>query len=179
MHALSWGWDRCEIGYWILGRHEGRGYMREAVGALTQALHNHGFNRVEIRCDPNNSRSSNIPRALGYQLEGRLHQVVKDGDGNYCDLDVFVHFKNSDKELVASNAKPANDFYTNEELVTKLRSLPGSLRILVDGYEGGFSEIAGVKIAKVKLNANSESYNGPHDEVEGADTDVIVIRRLQ
>ncbi|MBC7466266.1 MAG: GNAT family N-acetyltransferase [Bdellovibrio sp.] len=73
IHAISWNWDRCEIGYWILGRYEGKGFMREAVKVFTQTLHDHGFNRIEIRCDPNNSRSSNVPRALDYIFEGCLH----------------------------------------------------------------------------------------------------------
>jgi hypothetical protein len=68
---------------------------------------------------------------------------------------------------------------TAKELIEKLTSYPAEVRVLVDGYEGGFSEISSVKITMVKLNANSENYNGPHDEVEGADTEVIVIRRLQ
>lgn len=179
IHAISWGWDRCEIGYWILGRYEGKGFMREAVSALTQALHNHGFNRVEIRCDPNNSRSSSIPRALGYQLEGRLHQVVKDGDGNYRDLDIFGHLKNDDEKLSLDPSRTSNDFYTNEELIKKLQSLPRNLRVLVNGYEGGFSEISAVKKIKVKLNANTETYNGPHEDSKDADTDVVVIQRSQ
>jgi len=66
-----------------------------------------------------------------------------------------------------------------KELIEKLKSYPNDLKVLVDGYEGGFSEISVVTKTKVKLNTNTESYNGPHDEVEGADTDVIVIRRSQ
>jgi hypothetical protein len=68
---------------------------------------------------------------------------------------------------------------TVKELIEKLKSYPAEVRVLVDGYEGGFSEISAVSKTKVKLNANTESYNGPHEEIEGADTAVVVIRRSQ
>lgn len=122
IHAISWGWDRCEIGYWILGRHEGKGYMREAVKALTNILHEHGFNRVEIHCDPNNSKSSNIPRALGYKCEARLAQLVKDWDGKYRDMDIFAHLKSQGTSLPAAPAKPLPKI-TSERLILRLPQL--------------------------------------------------------
>ncbi len=44
-------------------------------------------------------------------------------------------------------------------------------------YEGGFCDVKTLKNIKVKLNVNTEDYNGPHDEAPGADTDAIVITR--
>jgi len=66
---------------------------------------------------------------------------------------------------------------TVSELIEKLKTYSSDTLVLVDGYEGGYSEISSVKEIKVKLNVNSESYNGPHDDTSDADTDVIVIRR--
>lgn len=66
---------------------------------------------------------------------------------------------------------------TIKELIEKLKMYPEGLRVLVDGYEGGFSEIAVAEMIKVKLDVNSEEYYGPHDEAEDADTDVLVLRR--
>lgn len=66
---------------------------------------------------------------------------------------------------------------TVKELKEILRSFPDGLQVLVDGYEGGFSEVSSVNTLKVKLNVHTESYYGPHDAVKDADTDVIVIRR--
>ncbi len=66
---------------------------------------------------------------------------------------------------------------TVKELIEKLKSYPANRLVLVDGYEGGFSEISSVENLKVKLNVNSESYNGPHDESPEADTEVLVIGR--
>ena len=64
---------------------------------------------------------------------------------------------------------------TIKELIEKLNSYPDNFRVLVDGYEGGFSEISEVKKTKVKFNVHPESYYGPHEDTEGADTDVVII----
>jgi hypothetical protein len=66
---------------------------------------------------------------------------------------------------------------TIKELKEKLNLYPDDLSVLVDGYEGGFSEIAEVKKIKLKLNVHTASYYGPHDDTEDADTNVVVIRR--
>ena len=66
---------------------------------------------------------------------------------------------------------------TIKELKEKINSYPDDLRVLVDGYEGGFSEISEVKKTKVKLNVHTESYYGPHEDTEDADTEVIIVRR--
>ena len=66
---------------------------------------------------------------------------------------------------------------TIKELKEVLKSFPDDLRVLVDGYEGGFSEISTVAIVKVELDIHSESFYGPHDDTEKANTDVVVIRR--
>ncbi len=55
---------------------------------------------------------------------------------------------------------------TIKELKEKLNSYPDNLSVLVDGYEGGFSEISEIKKTKVKLNIHTESYYGPHEKKE-------------
>lgn len=69
-HALDWTVPSMEIGYWLHPAYSGRGYMTEAVKALTDF----GFNtlnamRIEIRCDANNVRSIGVAERAGYQLE--------------------------------------------------------------------------------------------------------------
>jgi len=71
--------DAREIGYWLRADAEGRGYMTEAVSAITLV----GFElcdlgRIEIRCHPDNVRSAAIPRRLGYQHV----DTVDDADGD-------------------------------------------------------------------------------------------------
>lgn len=74
LHAISWENFRGEIGYWIAQKFEGRGYIHEACKRLEQYLFTVGFNRLEIRCNSLNHRSLNIPKRLGYQLEGELRE---------------------------------------------------------------------------------------------------------
>jgi len=93
LHSLSWTADRCEIGYWILRQFEGQGYMSEACKVLIEAAFEVGFNRIEIRCDPENERSASVPRRLGFRFEGRLEQDTKDSEGRYRDSLVFARLK--------------------------------------------------------------------------------------
>jgi RimJ/RimL family protein N-acetyltransferase len=47
--------------------------MLEAIKEVTTfAFHECNANRVEIRCDEENSRSRNIPEKLGYTLVGTI-----------------------------------------------------------------------------------------------------------
>ena len=82
-----------EIGYWIRADEEGRGYATEAVAALTRV----GFEvddleRIEIHCEPANSRSAGIPRRLGYTHEATLRGRVRDADNRPRDVQVFTMF---------------------------------------------------------------------------------------
>jgi ribosomal-protein-serine acetyltransferase len=62
-----------EIGYWIRSSCAGKGFMTEAINALTQyAFKQLGMKRIAITCDINNERSKKIPEQLGYSLEGIL-----------------------------------------------------------------------------------------------------------
>lgn len=63
------GAGALEIGYWLRTEATGRGIMSRCVarvGALALALP--GIERVEIRCDAANVRSSAIPARLGYRM---------------------------------------------------------------------------------------------------------------
>ena len=58
-----------EIGYWLRADHEGRGIMTRVTQALTDVARSvDGVTTVEIHVDPDNVRSSAIPRRLGYTL---------------------------------------------------------------------------------------------------------------
>ncbi len=66
-----------------------------------------------------------------------------------------------------------------KDLIEKLKTFPEDHLVVVNGYEGGFSDIDSLKSLKVKLNVNPESYNGPHDDTKDADTDVVLIQRRE
>ncbi len=70
-----------EIGYWIDVRQTGKGYVTEAVAALTKvALEVEGWNRVEIHNVPENVASGKVPKKLGYTHEATLKQrLPKEG----------------------------------------------------------------------------------------------------
>jgi len=80
-HSISWENERTEVGYWILGEFEGRGYMSEAVSALEKVGFEMGFHRIEIRCSAKNLRSAKVPERCGYTLEARLREdAIVSGD---------------------------------------------------------------------------------------------------
>jgi RimJ/RimL family protein N-acetyltransferase len=79
-----------EIGYWIREDRWGQGLATEAAAALTRV----GFERmealrVEIRVDPENTRSLRVPPKLGFSHEGTLRGVGAPRGGRHADLTVF------------------------------------------------------------------------------------------
>jgi len=60
-----------EIGYWLAEKRQGQGLMTEAAAALTRVAVSYAHaQRVEIRCNPQNIKSRNIPERLGFVFEG-------------------------------------------------------------------------------------------------------------
>ena len=105
IHTIAWAHNRCELGYWILGEFEGQGYMSEAVACVESACFAHGFNRIEIRCSSNNARSANIPKRLGYHLDGRLRQDTIE-DGEYFDTFIFAKLRSEFADSATAPPKP-------------------------------------------------------------------------
>lgn len=88
VHAVLWDQECCELGYWLLGDFEGKGYVSEAVETLERVCFELGFHRVEIRCSSLNERSVAVPRRLGYLLDGTLRENSIE-HGRYRDTLVF------------------------------------------------------------------------------------------
>jgi RimJ/RimL family protein N-acetyltransferase len=70
-----------EIGYWIRTGYEGKGYITEAVNAITKF----GFeilnaNRIYIRCDYENFRSQAVAKRAGYIYEGTFRNYERKHD---------------------------------------------------------------------------------------------------
>jgi RimJ/RimL family protein N-acetyltransferase len=95
-HAIHWHVPRLEIGYWLRTSMTGKGYMTEAVTALTafgfRTLH---AERLEIRCDARNIASASVARRAGYALEARLHHNARGNDGLLTDTLVFARLKDA------------------------------------------------------------------------------------
>ncbi|HTE17028.1 MAG TPA: GNAT family N-acetyltransferase [Armatimonadota bacterium] len=67
-----------EIGFWLCRSAEGQGIVTEATRILTNlALTRLGAERVEIRCDTLNERSSAVARRLGYELADTRDEVYE------------------------------------------------------------------------------------------------------
>jgi len=82
-----------EIGYWIRVDGEGHGFVTETVAALTRV----GFerlrlDRIEIRCDPENTRSAAVPLRLGYEHEATLRARIRDAEDRLRHVQVFTLF---------------------------------------------------------------------------------------
>lgn len=72
-HHYDWDVPSIETGYWIRSSCAGKGFMTEAVNAITQyAFKQLGVKRITITCDRDNIRSKKIPERLGFFLEGTL-----------------------------------------------------------------------------------------------------------
>ncbi|TMU86683.1 GNAT family N-acetyltransferase [Bacillus sp. BHET2] len=70
-HRIDWDVPKVEIGYWLHTKHTKKGYIVEAVEALTNFAFNHlSCQRIEIRCDERNTSSRKVPEKLGFVQEG-------------------------------------------------------------------------------------------------------------
>lgn len=79
-----------EIGYWLAQEHGQQGYATEMAAALTRVgLEPYGLERVEIRVDPENTRSVAIPRRLGFAHEATLARRSPNPAGDLRDCMVW------------------------------------------------------------------------------------------
>lgn len=73
LHRMDWQARKFEIGYWVRTSFGGKGYITEAVEAITQyAWRELNANRVEIRCDTSKKFSSS--GTLGFYAGGDFAQ---------------------------------------------------------------------------------------------------------
>ena len=80
----------AEIGYWLGEEYQGRGIMTRCVEALCGlAFSELNINRIQIQCAVGNTKSSNIPRRLGFTLEGIARAGELQADGRFSDIEVY------------------------------------------------------------------------------------------
>ncbi len=86
----DWEIRYFEIGYWLRKSAEGHGYMTEAVRLVVEYLFGElQAQRVEIRCDEQNTHSANVARRLGFVQEGLLRNDSPATDGSIRNTLVF------------------------------------------------------------------------------------------
>lgn len=125
LHSIHWGFDRCEVGYWILGDFEGQGYISEALRVLEAHAFSLGFHRIEVRCSSSNQRSANVPISCGYFFDGVLKENSIE-QSKYRDTFIFSKLSHQyqgnhiqpltvmDKFLVLGIAKSLPQFFTDK-----------------------------------------------------------------
>jgi len=100
------GSDAFEIGYWIHVNHVNKGYATEISAALTKvAFEIEHINRVEIHCDPNNIKSSAIPKKLGYVYEATLRNRTENIEGEPIDSMIWSILKEEYLKSPCAKAK--------------------------------------------------------------------------
>lgn len=75
LHNVSWVDRKASLGYWLGASFQGRGLVTKACRILID--HSFGelkFNRLEIQCASENSRSRKVAERLGFTEEGLLRQ---------------------------------------------------------------------------------------------------------
>lgn len=97
-HHYNWTIPSVETGYWIRTSQSGKGFMTEAINAITQyAFKQLKVKRIAITCDPDNIKSKHIPERLGYTLEGRLkNHRIKSNNGEVGDTLIYAKYDLTD-----------------------------------------------------------------------------------
>lgn len=55
---------------------------------------------------------------------------------------------------------------TVQQLIQKLNQFPQDLRVMVEGYEGGYEDLEVIRLSKVGLNIHESEIYGNHDTPE-------------
>jgi ribosomal-protein-serine acetyltransferase len=88
---MNWNVPRFEIGFWIRTSLSRRGYVTEAVGALTEfAFSALKACRVEIHSDEKNIGSRRVAEKAGFTLEGILRNQQRDSTGRLENMCVYA-----------------------------------------------------------------------------------------
>jgi hypothetical protein len=52
---------------------------------------------------------------------------------------------------------------TAQDLIQHLKKIPSNTKIVIRGYENGYKDILNLKPVKIKLNTNTNWYDGEYD----------------
>lgn len=85
--------QKLEIGYWLSKQNQGKGIVSQSCKTIiNKAFSSLKMNRIQIKCGVGNTRSSNIPKNLGFTFEG----IERAGERNrhkFIDLEVYSLLK--------------------------------------------------------------------------------------
>lgn len=101
LHRIDWSVPSFEIGYWIRTSMGGQGYMTEAVNGITAfAFDTLNAERIEIRMDARNERSSAVAIRAGYTFEARLQRQTRGADGSLRDTLIYVKLRPDERSTM-------------------------------------------------------------------------------
>jgi RimJ/RimL family protein N-acetyltransferase len=100
-----------EIGYWVAADDTGNGYATELSAVLTRVgLELFEMDRVEIRVDPENEVSANVPAKLGFAKEATLRRRLPVRQGSALrDVDIWTMFRDGVSDAVKAYDYTAYD----------------------------------------------------------------------
>ena len=84
---------RLELGYWCGRPFWGKGYMSEALKAVSEHLLENDFARVHLMTFPWNDASSRVAEKAGFEYEGTLRNYEKKKDGQIIDARMYSKIK--------------------------------------------------------------------------------------
>ena len=91
--------QKTEIGYWLIEKMTGLGIATRSVKALIEFLfETMKLNRIQIKCGVGNTKSSAVPKRLGFVFEGTERQGEKHQKG-FIDLEVYSLLKSEYKRF--------------------------------------------------------------------------------
>ncbi|WP_310831810.1 GNAT family N-acetyltransferase [Paenibacillus pedocola] len=97
LHHIDWDVRAFELGYWIRSSCAGKGYMTEAVNAITEfTIRELEANRIEIRCSARNAKSAAVAERTGYKLDGILRNSMRGFDGELHDSKVYAKVRGAE-----------------------------------------------------------------------------------
>jgi ribosomal-protein-serine acetyltransferase len=88
-------WNKkAELGYWLDPRFEGQGIATDCCKTLiSYSFSRHNLNRIQIKVGTGNSRSSRIPKRLGFKFEG-IERCGEKHPDRFIDLEVYSLLRN-------------------------------------------------------------------------------------
>jgi len=89
----DWINRKTELGYWISEKMQGKGLVTQCVQKLIgYSFQKLKLNRIQIKVAVGNSKSSAIPKRLGFQLEG-IERAGELHTDKYLDLEIYSLIK--------------------------------------------------------------------------------------
>jgi [ribosomal protein S5]-alanine N-acetyltransferase len=81
---------RCELGYWLLPEYWGKGFASETINAILQFAQSElKLHRVAAEIEPENTDSSKLLAALGFEREALLRDY-EFKNGKYNSLEIWA-----------------------------------------------------------------------------------------